>query len=366
MINDLKKMRAENLITHQSIEKLRQFPIIVLWGTANAARYAFDYLTTKGLNSDYVTDSFFHQKGEMWNGLPLINKEDVFSFGASAIVVIGCSYAYGVDKLLEAESINYVAFDTNLLGTDVFSERSHYVSAKEELLRSFDKIEYVYRSLQDEKSKETLYNILSYRITLDRALLAPIYDSNTYWGNDVIQSLAGDTVIDCGAYNGDTMEHFFQRGCSCNTYIALEPSPMYFEALKSCIKKNNYKNVLPFPVAAWDKKGYVSFSQTNGGASHVSGAGELMVQTDTIDSISAGRRVDCIKMDIEGAEIPALNGAVHSIRTYRPVVTASIYHQLSDLWEIPLLLKKMCPAYQLFIRHQSPWGDDTVVYAVCP
>ena len=69
-------------------------------------------------------------------------------------------------------------------------------------------------------------------------------------------------------------------------------------------------------------------------------------------------------MDIEGAELDALKGAVHTIQTYRPKLAISIYHKPEDLVEIPLYLMEIMPDYQFYIRHYTTWLEETVLYAI--
>ncbi|MGO5027897.1 FkbM family methyltransferase [Candidatus Agathobaculum pullicola] len=358
------EMKENSLISDVAVEKLKQFPMIVVWGTAGAANYAKQFLECHGLRLSFVTDSSPHYKGEYWKGIPLIDKEKVFEMGKSVIVIIACSYLYKIDRILDKHAIEYVMFDTNLLFCSNFLGIERCDKAKATIINCFEQVKELYHLLQDQKSKDTLQNVLAYRITLERHFLESIYDQNTYFGNDVLTCFDGDTVVDCGAYIGDSMENFWAHGFSCKKYLALEPSPMQYLILKECAKKFKQHNISVLPLAAWEKKEMLSFSQTQGGGSHVGDNGNLLVQADAIDNITKNNHVDLIKMDIEGAEIPALYGARHTIQSAHPIIMASIYHHLTDIWEIPLLLKDMYPEYKIYMRHHSPWGDDTVIYAL--
>lgn len=88
-----------------------------------------------------------------------------------------------------------------------------------------------------------------------------------------------------------------------------------------------------------------------------------IANTVKLDDMFRGKRVTFIKMDIEGAEIPALYGAQEIIGREHPKLVICVYHKTSDLWEIPLLTKKFRAEYRLRLRHHARvncWG--TVLY----
>jgi hypothetical protein len=55
--------------------------------------------------------------------------------------------------------------------------------------------------------------------------------------------------------------------------------------------------------------------------------------------------VDFIKMDIEGAEMEALEGAVETVRHFHPRMTISLEHRPSDVDRIPELVHRLWPEY---------------------
>lgn len=77
-------------------------------------------------------------------------------------------------------------------------------------------------------------------------------------------------------------------------------------------------------------------------------------------------KVTFIKMDIEGSEIPALNGAKNIILRDKPKLAICIYHKPDDLWKIPLMLKDWVPEYRMHLRHYGRRYYGTVLYAYIP
>ncbi len=71
-----------------------------------------------------------------------------------------------------------------------------------------------------------------------------------------------------------------------------------------------------------------------------------------------------VKMDIEGAELDALQGARETITRHAPVLAICLYHRPDHLWEVPLYLKGLRPDYRLYLRRYGEDCWEQVLYAV--
>lgn len=107
----------------------------------------------------------------------------------------------------------------------------------------------------------------------------------------------------------------------------------------------------------------MSFTAGKNAGSVISTDGDVKITCDAIDDLCARDKVTFIKMDIEGSEQEALNGAEKVIQRDKPKLAICIYHSWEDLYEIPFLIKKMVPEYRLYIRHHSDTIFETVLYA---
>lgn len=69
-------------------------------------------------------------------------------------------------------------------------------------------------------------------------------------------------------------------------------------------------------------------------------------------------------MDIEGAELKALEGAENLIRNAHPKLAICVYHKNEDIDQIPRLLLEYYPEYRFYLRHYSVTKAETVLYAI--
>lgn len=74
-------------------------------------------------------------------------------------------------------------------------------------------------------------------------------------------------------------------------------------------------------------------------------------------------RVDFIKMDIEGAETPALEGSIETIRKHRPKLAVATYHSLHDLVTIPKWILDLDLDYEIFLGHYTIHAEETICFA---
>lgn len=106
------------------------------------------------------------------------------------------------------------------------------------------------------------------------------------------------------------------------------------------------------------------FSSGHEGTSKIAGAGNIHINVDTLDNILKDKTVTFIKMDIEGAELPSLEGAEKIISSYRPTLAVCIYHSDADMLDIPEYIMGKYPEYSFYVRHYAASVSETVLYAV--
>jgi hypothetical protein len=110
----------------------------------------------------------------------------------------------------------------------------------------------------------------------------------------------------------------------------------------------------------------MNFNSTGNVGAALDEAGELEVDVFPLDEVvhASPDHTLFVKFDIEGGEWEALQGMQKLFDSSQPVLAVSVYHRPDDLWQLPLYLKALHPAYRLFLRTQGEDGMDVICYAL--
>ncbi|MCY0096406.1 FkbM family methyltransferase [Hoeflea ulvae] len=156
----------------------------------------------------------------------------------------------------------------------------------------------------------------------------------------------GDIVIDGGAFIGDTAVYFHHvtgRQCQIHSFELLSENAALFEANRQLNRISSDEMVLN-RLALSDRSGetmrIANTSAPAAARASTNDAGEA-IQTISIDDYVESRnldRVDVIKLDLEGGDVPALAGARATIRRFRPKLALCLYHRWDDILAIPALI----------------------------
>jgi len=214
--------------------------------------------------------------------------------------------------------------------------------------------------LADQASRDTLHNVLRFRITGDYLALEPP-EGSQYCPVSLPRWSAPMRLVDCGAYDGDTLDAFGAAGYAMEQVVCFEPDPRNFGKIAAKVRAEGIPATC-IPCAVSDQTQMLRFSAQGSGASHVSSDGEILIQAVQLDQALPNFRPNLIKMDVEGAEPQALLGAEQTIRSARPGLAICLYHRPEQLWQIPLLLREWLPDYSFSIRSHAHNSFDLVLY----
>lgn len=134
------------------------------------------------------------------------------------------------------------------------------------------------------------------------------------------QPSAGDFVVDVGAGRGEDVFVLHQAVGSAGHVVAVEAHPATAAILRNFVIRNQLANVEVHQLAAAQQAGMRLISAASEDewqcASILCDAGEPTpaVRLDDLPSLRAAKKIDFLKMNIEGAEAEALRGATSMLK----------------------------------------------------
>ena len=186
----------------------------------------------------------------------------------------------------------------------------------------------------------------------------------------------GDIVLDCGAACGDTALMFAHKAGKRGVVLAFEPNPYMALVLYDNMSMNERlaSRILVRELALGQRPGGTVQMALDGGASSIEGEPDRAKETQdvalsSIDACVAELslpKVDMIKMDIEGAELGALQGAVKTLVRHKPKLAICVYHKPEDFETIPRFIHELDLGYSFYLNHHSPVLAETVLFAQAP
>ena len=228
--------------------------------------------------------------------------------------------------------------------------------------------------LDDDLSRETFVAQLQLRLRANFDCAGSLAPGAQYFPG-LFSLSPQECFVDCGAYTGDTIQSFIsQTDNSFRKVIAFEADPSVIPELEGFMREVGERGIL-LKVAVGAVNGRVRFSGDGIGGGRVTGTAvssdhggvrEDQVPCVRLDDALATERPSFIKMDIEGAELLALEGARSVIQKCRPVLAVCGYHAPDHLWRVPKLLKALEPDSLIFARSHCVDGLDTVWYSIPP
>ena len=320
---------------------------IFLYGMGNGADKLIDILQNMGIRPEGVFASDEFVRHQPFRGFTVCSYAEARSAFPEMMVLI----AFGSSLPNVMENMKRIASEQEtyapclpLFGKEIF-DKAFYDVHRDELdtVRSF---------LSDDVSVKTFDSIISYKLTgrMDDLFSCEMPRKETF----SLFSLGEEPCyFDAGAYDGDTIGEFVSLYPHHGKIYGAEPDIRTFGKLVS--NTSAIPSTVLWNACTGDRDSTISFSSRGGRNSSV-GNGKKVVLA-RIDTITSGNRVDLIKYDVEGEELSSLIGSEETIRRYHPVLIVSAYHRSSDMYSLPLFIKKICPDYRVYMRHY-PYVPD--------
>ena len=313
---------------------------ILIYGTGNGADKLIDRLNSLGIKISGVFASNGFVRNRSFRGFPVLSEEvaghqfgdfvALQSFGTNRAEVL--SYIKALKKRVTLYMPEVPVADEEYF--DLEFARKHK-----------EKLQKVYNALADDFSKKTFRNLIMFKLTgeIDYLFSCETEENDL---STILNLKNGDSYLDLGAYNGDTVLQFLEKVGENGEITAVEPDKKTFKKLE---KNLEGKNISLINAAVGDINGQVNFGTFGSRGSHL--GGEEKIQGITIDKICKNRGFNFIKFDVEGAELKAIIGGEKTIGRDKPKMLISCYHKSEDYFAIPLKILEINPQYKIYMRH---------------
>ena len=220
--------------------------------------------------------------------------------------------------------------------------------------------------LGDHQSRELVDQIVRYRISgFVEDIPTPERLEDQYLPSELPTPPNSLNMLELGSYKGEDLKRFLSRSKEINFAFCLEPDFDNYQGLVLQIKELNMPNVFPLPIGAWEVTSQLKFASNGQTGAQINDLAENSILVMKLDDLVGSSLINYIKMDIEGAEIQAIEGLRKTIYAQTPHLAISVYHKPTDLWEIPFKINRLAPAaYSFFLRVYGHQTFDTVLYCV--
>jgi FkbM family methyltransferase len=221
-----------------------------------------------------------------------------------------------------------------------------------------------------------------FRITSDlycyKKYLLPInhFEPSVFWDKHGLECLenseyfAHKDIIDAGGFIGDSILIF--SPLTDKKVYSFEASQENYDLLLQTIELNKINNAVAEHVALLDKKSNANFNVCGSGSSCVDRVGidkkkNELVQTETLDNYVRNNKLEVglIKIDVEGSEQAFLRGAKNTIEKYKPTLLISIYHNVSDFFDIKPMIESWDLGYYFTIHKAVDFTISREVLLIC-
>ena len=237
-----------------------------------------------------------------------------------------------------------------------------YLHGKEDIERNWDKYQWIYNRLKDDKSKYVLDKLLNFRFSGDLNYMLGFESAqDRQYFEDFLELKQGEVFVDAGGFDGQTTIEFIKRCPDYKLVHFFEPEPKNVELARSNLSP--YRDIRFYTLGLAESRKTLRFSSDGGAASKLCETGDVKIEVDAIDN-QISQPVSFIKMDIEGAEGVALQGAREHILNDHPKLAICCYHKVDDFWRIPEQILAMREDYSIYLCHYREGIDETVMYFI--
>lgn len=331
---------------------------VLVFGCGNSIAKEF-IRKQKLFEIEAIVDDYFSE--ESFNGIPVIGSNAIESVSSVYAVNLTFSFqAYNFfNRLALANRISMYNYYEVTQYFDFVSDYPYFNNILMDLDQHYEEYRSVLDRLEDDLSKAIVLKHLLYRLTFDFKLFLDVREraEDQYFDLNMGE---GEVFVDGGVFDAQTTLEFMKRADAIKKIYCFEPDAHNFALVEA--RLGMHSNVEILNAGLWNQRAKKYFMATSDEISRIVESGEIEIVLTTIDE--AAGDASFIKLDIEGAEYEALEGAKETIVGNLPKLAVSIYHRPEDLYKILSLLVSYTDRYRYHIRHYGDYVFDTILYGV--
>lgn len=362
---------TNNIINDTLISELKSAETVIIWGAGLSGQYVYDILCDYNIEVICFVDMSKYKQGTKLFGKMVYSFEDAIKKYSHPFIVIASMWYEEIKEYIEKYSEEGLCRFCNGLSTMNWEtvNKKRISDEPEYISKNIEYFEWLSGELCDYESRQTLENLLNYRLTRNIDYLSQIksneriYVDKTIITDKIRNKIGNRAIIDAGAFDGDTIPTLSECFSARNRYYCYEISDDCIRRLKQ--KKEIIFNDLEISViqkALWSKSN-IKLGINGEELSGRVGEGDRSIESITIDDSNLDP-LGFVKMDIEGAEREALEGGQNTIQRDKPVLAICSYHLQDDLIELPRIIKSINDEYRFYLRHYMLSSGDTILYAI--
>lgn len=327
---------------------------VIIYGTGQNGRRVLDYLKTSAIRVIAFCDSKALDNDRTFLGLPVLSPQTAVN--KKCLILIASTWYFEIEEKL------------NVLGCANYMNVSLLAIARQPPVANIEEKLAWLRARFDHDSTAVLQDICSALISREKIQMQ-ISEYPQYRHPAIaLQPAAG--IIDGGACRGEIFATF-DGEVEGKTFICFEPERANFEYIRDNFSTSEIgAAVFVEANGLWNTETLLHFmDNTESGANYncaIDSSGNTTIKTTTIDSYLENNplKIDLIKLDIEGAELEALEGGANTITTYKPALAICTYHYIDDLWLLAEKIYNLNPHYKFYLGHHENSWFETVLYAI--
>jgi len=312
------------------------------------------------------------RRGQTDRGVPVLGDADIAALMQrvpDAIGVLCCGSEVALEHFqnLWGESHSLLSYFEVIHSWEDQSNAGHRLrflasfSDQDTLFAQFDAAR---SAFQDEESRRVLDALILYRLTWDLRYISRVRrpEKDIYFDSEIMPLNTQEVFVDGGAFDGDTVRNFIKKTRGHYDHIhAFEIDPVNSEAFAA--KTKDAPRVTLHRTGLWNEPAKIGLEHRPDDGSRINEDATQRVPLQAMDNLDLGS-VSLIKLDVEGAEVQALEGGRSLIEKHRPKLAVCAYHKADDLAKLLKTLGEIRNDYRLYLRHYSPIIFDTVIYAL--